>query len=247
MANCWMKRHQTILISHHPELVGNAGEESVDISRARQPCIIDRIGPLRIPEGISARKRSLGGGSWLIERISFAFSEGKKGRRRRSLHQFAHSKLKPSCIRPFKGSNLLRPIDCGGRDELIARMPQELTACSGEWRGYDFDGLGRSRRRHGKRRSTESEILRDRQNGESYSRAVRSRRFYLRKISTGELDRVLQRRAAENCQGLESKTIVRWQMPPRRWPNDANSANRSAASDIPGMVLQELAQNWSSE
>jgi hypothetical protein len=37
--------------------------------------------------------------------------------------------LKPAWIRPFKGGNLLRPVDCGGRNELMKRMPQELKAC----------------------------------------------------------------------------------------------------------------------
>ncbi len=37
--------------------------------------------------------------------------------------------LDPSWIRPFKGSNRLRAIDCGGRKSLIERMPQELKAC----------------------------------------------------------------------------------------------------------------------
>jgi hypothetical protein len=39
--------------------------------------------------------------------------------------------LNPGWIRPFNGSNLLRLVDCGGRDELIRRMPQELKACWG--------------------------------------------------------------------------------------------------------------------
>jgi hypothetical protein len=39
--------------------------------------------------------------------------------------------LKPAWIRPFKGSNLVRPEACGGRSELIKRMPQELKACLG--------------------------------------------------------------------------------------------------------------------
>jgi hypothetical protein len=37
--------------------------------------------------------------------------------------------LKPAWIRPFKGSNLLRPEPCGGRSELIKRMPQALKTC----------------------------------------------------------------------------------------------------------------------
>jgi len=37
--------------------------------------------------------------------------------------------LKPAWIRPFKGSNLLRAVDCGGRKQLCERMPGELKAC----------------------------------------------------------------------------------------------------------------------
>ena len=37
--------------------------------------------------------------------------------------------LKPAWIRPFKGSNLLRAVDCGGRKQLIERMSEELKAC----------------------------------------------------------------------------------------------------------------------
>ena len=37
--------------------------------------------------------------------------------------------LKPGWIRPFKGSNLVRPIDCGGRKSLIEKMPSELRKC----------------------------------------------------------------------------------------------------------------------
>jgi hypothetical protein len=37
--------------------------------------------------------------------------------------------LNPSWIRPQGGSNLIRPVDCGGRSQLIKRMPEELRAC----------------------------------------------------------------------------------------------------------------------
>ena len=56
--------------------------------------------------------------------------EGEKGR---SIDPIFINRLiksiDPSWIRPFKGSNRLRPIDCGGRKSLIERMPQELKAC----------------------------------------------------------------------------------------------------------------------
>lgn len=37
--------------------------------------------------------------------------------------------LNPRWIRQWKGSNMIRPIDCGGRSSLIARMPEELRTC----------------------------------------------------------------------------------------------------------------------
>ena len=45
---------------------------------------------------------------------------------------FIHTLLKeldPAWIRPWKGSNIIRPVDCGGRSNLIARMPGELQTC----------------------------------------------------------------------------------------------------------------------
>lgn len=37
--------------------------------------------------------------------------------------------LDPAWLRPNKGSNLIRPVACGGRKELIGKMPAELRAC----------------------------------------------------------------------------------------------------------------------
>lgn len=37
--------------------------------------------------------------------------------------------LDPAWIRPWKGSNIIRPVACEGRSNLIARMPKELQAC----------------------------------------------------------------------------------------------------------------------
>jgi hypothetical protein len=37
--------------------------------------------------------------------------------------------LNPAWIRPWSGNNIVRPVDCGGRKALIARMPAELQAC----------------------------------------------------------------------------------------------------------------------
>lgn len=56
--------------------------------------------------------------------------EGKKGRSIDPVFINALLRaLAPAWIRPWKGSNILRPVDCGGRKELIAKMPNELRAC----------------------------------------------------------------------------------------------------------------------
>lgn len=56
--------------------------------------------------------------------------EGKKGRSIDPI--FIHTVLKaldPAWIRPWQGNNIVRPVDCGGRSDLIARMPTELRSC----------------------------------------------------------------------------------------------------------------------
>ena len=56
--------------------------------------------------------------------------EGKKGRSIDPVFINALIKaLNPSWLRPNKGSNLMRPVDCGGRKELIEKMPPQLRAC----------------------------------------------------------------------------------------------------------------------
>jgi len=37
--------------------------------------------------------------------------------------------LSPAWIRPWKGSNIVRSVDCGGRKQLIDKMPAELRIC----------------------------------------------------------------------------------------------------------------------
>lgn len=37
--------------------------------------------------------------------------------------------LKPAWIRPWEGNNIIRPLDCGGRANLIKKLPAELKAC----------------------------------------------------------------------------------------------------------------------
>ena len=56
--------------------------------------------------------------------------EGKKGRSIDPI--FIRTVLKaldPAWIRPWQGNNIVRPVDCGGRSDLIARMPSELRNC----------------------------------------------------------------------------------------------------------------------
>jgi hypothetical protein len=56
--------------------------------------------------------------------------EGEKGRSIDPVFICALLKaLDPAWIRPWKGSNKFRPIDCGARSSLIARMPRELRTC----------------------------------------------------------------------------------------------------------------------
>jgi len=56
-----------------------------------------------------------------------------EGNERRSIDPiFIRTLLKaldPAWIRPWTGNNIIRAIDCGGRNDLISRMPAELQAC----------------------------------------------------------------------------------------------------------------------
>lgn len=56
--------------------------------------------------------------------------EGKQGRSIDPV--FIRTLLKtinPSWIRPWPGNNVIRAVDCGGRNELIAKLPSELKGC----------------------------------------------------------------------------------------------------------------------
>lgn len=56
--------------------------------------------------------------------------EGEQGRSIDSIFiRILLKALNPTWIRPWKGSNIIRSIDCGGRSSLIARMPEELRIC----------------------------------------------------------------------------------------------------------------------
>ena len=56
--------------------------------------------------------------------------EGERGRSIDPLFILTLLKaLDPAWIRPWKGSNIIRPVDCGGRSNLIAKMPEELQTC----------------------------------------------------------------------------------------------------------------------
>lgn len=56
--------------------------------------------------------------------------EGEKGRSIDPL--FIRNLLRvldPAWIRPWKSSNIVRAVDCGGRNSLIEKMPSELRSC----------------------------------------------------------------------------------------------------------------------
>jgi len=56
--------------------------------------------------------------------------EGKKGRSIDPIFIRGLVKaLNPPWIRPWPGNNVIRPVDCGGRSDLIAKMPSELQSC----------------------------------------------------------------------------------------------------------------------
>jgi hypothetical protein len=48
------EEHQAILISHHPEILNNAGEESGRYLWRDNHTSPTRIGPLKVPDGITA-------------------------------------------------------------------------------------------------------------------------------------------------------------------------------------------------
>lgn len=56
--------------------------------------------------------------------------EGKKGRSVDPVFiRVLLKALKPAWIRPWEGNNIIRPVDCGGRNDLMARMSAELQSC----------------------------------------------------------------------------------------------------------------------
>lgn len=40
-------------------------------------------------------------------------------------------KLNPGWIRPWSGNNIIRTVDCGGRNTLISKLPEEIKAAEG--------------------------------------------------------------------------------------------------------------------
>lgn len=56
--------------------------------------------------------------------------EGEKGRSIDPIFiRILLKALDPAWIRPWKGNNIIRSKDCGGRSSLIAKMPEELRTC----------------------------------------------------------------------------------------------------------------------
>ncbi len=75
-------------------------------------------------------KPSLGGGSVASRTQIVCLHEGKKGRSIDPIFiRVLLEKLDPAWIRPWPGNNIIRPVDCGGRKDLIAKMPTELQTC----------------------------------------------------------------------------------------------------------------------
>jgi hypothetical protein len=73
---------------------------------------------------------SQGGGSVASRTQIVCLHEGKKGRSIDPVFIRALLKaLDPPWIRPWKGNNIIRHLDCGGRTELLARVPVELRSC----------------------------------------------------------------------------------------------------------------------
>src|SRR6266853_2521465 len=84
----------------------------------------------RFPRVSAPGKRSPGGGSVASRTQIVCLHEGASGRSIDPI--FIRTLLKaldPSWIRPWKGNNIIRTNACGGRNDLIARMPAELRSC----------------------------------------------------------------------------------------------------------------------
>ena len=79
------------------------------------------------------RGRPSRGGGFVASRTQIVcLHEGKKGRSIDPIFIRAVLKaLDPAWIRPWQGNNIVRPVDCGGRSDLIAKMPGELRSCLG--------------------------------------------------------------------------------------------------------------------
>jgi hypothetical protein len=71
-----------------------------------------------------------GGGSVPSRTQVVCLHEGKKGHSIDPVFiRVLLKALDPAWLRPWKGNNVIRAIDCGGRADLISRMPTELRNC----------------------------------------------------------------------------------------------------------------------
>jgi hypothetical protein len=77
------------------------------------------------------RAKPLRGGGSVPNRTQIVcLHEGRKGRSIDPIFICSLLKrLKPAWIKPWQGNNIVRPVDCGGRKDLIAKMPGELRNC----------------------------------------------------------------------------------------------------------------------
>src|SRR5947207_11558011 len=75
-------------------------------------------------------KRSQGGGPVASRTQFVCLCEGRKGE---SIDEVFINRLmkslQPDWLRPWPGSNVIRLVPCGGRKELVEKMPKELKDC----------------------------------------------------------------------------------------------------------------------
>ena len=74
------ENHQAIFISHHPEILSNAGEDFGRYLWRDNHTSPTRIGPLKVPAGLAAGEAIAEGmGSWLVARKSCVFTKASRG------------------------------------------------------------------------------------------------------------------------------------------------------------------------
>ena len=136
-------KHQLVLISHHPEILSNSGEENGRYLWRDNHTSPTRIGPLKVPEGMAAG-----------EAIARGWARGEpdadclyvRGQARQSIDEvFINSlmkSLKSALDAPRSGSNTIRLKPCGGEGHDGGNAQGAPTVRRGG-RPLDPHGLGR--------------------------------------------------------------------------------------------------------